>query len=69
MTGISIWMMNLNLNLVLILPLLMSHQVCRKALYLVLFSFLIYIDGLAEIPLTSGSPSMLADDALLYKVV
>ena len=31
--------------------------------------FLIYIDGLAEIPLTGGSLSMFADDILLYKVV
>ena len=31
--------------------------------------FLIYIDGLAEIPLTGGSLSMFADDILLYKVI
>jgi len=31
--------------------------------------FKIYIDGVAEIPLTGGSLSMFADDVLLYKVV
>jgi len=31
--------------------------------------FLIYNNGLADIPLTDGSLSMFADDILLYKVV
>ena len=31
--------------------------------------FLIYIDGLAEIPLSGGSLIMFADDVLLYKVI
>ena len=31
--------------------------------------FLIYIDGLAEVPLSGGSIGMFADNILLYKVI
>ena len=31
--------------------------------------FLIYVDGLAEMPMHGGSLIMFTDDALLYKVV
>ena len=57
------------LSLVLTQLLSMLHLVYRRGLCIGPLLFLIYVDGLAELPMHSGSLIMFAVDALLYKVV
>ena len=55
------------LSLVLI-QLLLCYIWCTTGLCVRPSSFLIYVDGLAEMPMHGGSLIMFTDDALLYKV-